>query len=339
MNFLPGKSRCVLFIIFGAILLMATVACGKAKSDKDPTEIKKLTELEDQSEVRLFKTVRPIELSGYDGIAMEPEISPSGEILFFNNSNATGVHSRLFYAIKRSDCLFLYKGGLEGTVSDTKDLAPAIDETNNLYFTSLREYGKGSLQTLFKGTFTGDDVSGVHALGGNVASTIPGWLNMDCDVSTDGKFFVYSMARFRAGEHIPRQSNLCIADIVDGKAIKAKDSDFYLKNINTEELEYAPAIAKGGLELFFTRGTIAQEGQDGSNNLVRIMVSTRDSLKEPFSRPRKVAGFGNEKDVVEGVTTTADGSTLYFHKLVGDTYKIFVATDRVDERASSEKPH
>lgn len=339
MNSGFGKMRFFLFIIFGAFSMFFSVACGKAKSDKDAAEIKKLTVLEDQSEVRLFKTVRPIELSGYDDNAMEPEISPSGETLFFNNSNATGVHSKLHYATKKSDCLFQYQGDLKGTLSDTKDLAPAIDETNNFYFTSLREYGKSSLKTLFKGTFTGEDVSGVHALGGDVASSIPGWLNMDCDVSADGKFFVYSMARFRAGEHIPRQSNLMIAEIVDGKAVQNKDSDFYMKRINTEELEYAPAIAKGGLELFFNRGTIAQEGQDGSNNLVRIMVATRDSLNEPFSKPRKVAGFGNEKDVVEGVTTTAEGKSLYFHKLVGGVYKIFVATDRIDAGASSEKPH
>lgn len=339
MNSGSGKSRYFLFIIFGALFLIFSVACGKAKSDKDAAEIKKLTVLEDQTEVRLFKTVRPIELSGYDDNAMEPEISPSGETLFFNNSNATGVHSKLHYAVRKSDCLFQYQGDLKGTFSDTKDLAPAIDENNNFYFTSLREYGKSSLRTLFKGTFAGDDVSGVHALDGNVASTIPGWLNMDCDVSADGKLFIYSMARFRAGEHIPRQSNLIIAEIVDGKAVQNKDSDFYLKRINTDELEYAPAISKGGLELYFTRATIAQEGQDRSNNLVRIMVATRDSLKEPFSKPRKVAGFGNEKDVVEGVTTTADGKTLYFHKLVDGVYKIFVATDRIDAGASSEKPH
>ena len=89
-----------------------------------------------------------------------------------------------------------------------------------------------------------------------------------------------------------------------------------MKNINTGDLEYAPAISADGLELYFTRA---------SQTSVSIMLATRTSLNDPFGEPlalRQLMGF------VEAPSISLDLQELFFHKKVDDTFGIYRAERR-----------
>ena len=130
---------------------------------------------------------------------------------------------------------------------------------------------------------------------------------MDAGISPDGQTLYISRAVIVPGAPAPTKSELLIARLKGGVFSVDPDSTRILKNINTGDLQYAPAISADGLELFFTRAT---------RTSVSILVATRTSVNDPFVEPlvlRALMGF------VEAPSISLDRKEMFFHKNVGHT--------------------
>ena len=308
------KYKMLIFLFLGIIGIVIFSATG----------VRTIGDSREEPSVDLFKQVEPLVVEGYSENAMEPCLSADGKYLLFNDSNAPESISKIHVSRRVMDSKFKYLGKLSGVASNAKDLAPSMDDFGNIYFTSLREYPK-TLKSLFCGKFENEKVLDVRAIEGDISSRIPGWLNMDCEVSRDGKLLCFSRARFEPGGHVPVESDLLLAQVIDGKVIKIADSDLIMKNINTEALEYAPAFARNGLEIYFNRSNILMAGNTVKGAEMRIMLSKRESLEKPFGPPAKLK---NIDGLVEGATLSGDGSELIFHKKVGKSFRLFRACER-----------
>ena len=78
------------------------------------------------------------------------------------------------------------------------------------------------------------------------------WVNFDAEVSADGETLYAVDSRFSA-DGTPLTADLFMARRRDGAFERTADSDDLFHLVNTNELEYAPAVSSDGLELFFTR--------------------------------------------------------------------------------------
>jgi len=264
-----------------------------------------------------FAKPRPVLILGYNGTAMEPSISKDGNVLFFNNSNAPGGWTDIYYARRVRDGVFLFSGRLDGANAPYPSLdgVPSMDAFGVFYFISTRSYD-ATLQTLHAGIFTGSGLSGVTLVPGDVARGEAGWLTMDAEISADGQSLYFADAFF-AGGSVPSMSDLALAARAgEGSFLRVTNSAVILQNINTSDLEYAPSISGDGLELFFTRYSF-------STGKFAILRARRASTADPFGTPETLTSI---KGFVEAPSLSADGRTLYFHKKVGGKYVIFRTT-------------
>jgi hypothetical protein len=260
----------------------------------------------------LYVDPQPITIAGYSGSAMEPFISPDGRYLFFNNSNDPGVNTNLQFAERTGRLTFRYLGELPGVNSDVLDAVPSLDTAGHFYFTTVRDYGR-TLNSLYTGEFNGKGVANVRPVPGNISPNIPGSINMDAGISPDGQTLYISRAVIVPSAPAPTKSELLLARLKGGIFSIDPDSARILKNINTGDLQYAPAISADGLELYFTRA---------GPTSVNILVATRTSVNEPFGEPlalRQLMGF------VEAPSISLDRKEMFFHKKVGDTFMIYRA--------------
>src|SRR5205085_11500895 len=99
-----------------------------------------------------FSNLKKIEINGYTGHAMEPFLSPNGDILLFNNLNAAPENTNLHWARRVDDFTFTYQGEISGVNTPHLEGVPTLDETGTLYFVSLRDYDQ-TLGSIYKGTF------------------------------------------------------------------------------------------------------------------------------------------------------------------------------------------
>jgi hypothetical protein len=253
-----------------------------------------------------FSVPRPTEIQGYSDHMMEPCITLDGKYLMFNNSNEPGVKTHIQLCQRLDTNIFKYIGELPGTVSDSKDMAPSVDNAGNLYYTSLKTYDQ-DLKSLYVGKLKGEAVTGVQQVAGDISPKVQTWINMDCCVSADGKTLVVSRARFDLGSVHPAESDLQIFMKGDnGFALEPHSNDL-LKAVNTPALEYAPSLSADQLELYFTRAQRDLEGR----LLLRILVSKRDKLSSPFGPP---SALGVIQGFVEAPTLPALNHELFFHK-------------------------
>jgi Tol biopolymer transport system component len=81
---------------------------------------------------------------------------------------------------------------------------------------------------------------------------------------------------------------------------------------------YAADISPDGLELFFT-----QENPDGG--VPTIYRSVRGATNRAFGRPRPISAITG---YAEAPSISADGTTLYYHRLVGSVFEIWEVTRR-----------
>lgn len=260
----------------------------------------------------LYVNPQPITISGYSASAMEPFISPDGRYLFFNNSNDPGVNTNLQFAERTGTLTFRYLGELPGVNSDVLDAVPSMDSAGHFYFTTVRNYGR-TLNSLYTGEFNGKGVANVRPVPGDISPSIPGTINMDAGVSPDGQTLYISRAVIVPNAPAPAKSGLLVARLKGKMFSIDPDCARILKNINTGDLQYAPAISADGLELYFTRA---------SPTSVNIMVATRTSANDPFGEPtalRQLMGF------VEAPSISLDCKEMFFHKKVGNTFAIYRA--------------
>jgi hypothetical protein len=281
---------------------------------------------EEEYESRLYVDPQPVKITGYEGSAMEPFISPDGQFLFFNNENDPKVDTNLHFARRTGPNSFRYLGELPGANSSSLDAVPSMDAAGNFYFTTQREYDR-TMNSIYTGKFDGRAVRNVRPVAGSISPTTPFNVNMDASISPDGRTLYISRAMIVPGAPAPRKSELRVARMNKGAFAITSDSEQIMKNINTGPLAYAPAISANGLELYFTRASQSEAGSAATSAKVRIMVARRSSQSDPFGEPEMLSEL---KGFVEAPSISTDSSELFFHRKAGDRYLIYRAVRRVN---------
>lgn len=245
---------------------------------------------------------------------MEPFLSSDGRWLFFNNRNDPASETDIYYAERTGVDAFRFVGPVLGVNESPPvlDAVPSIDDAGNFYFISTRSYSS-TLRTLHVGHFRDGRVDAPHLVAGDFPRLEAGWLVMDAEVGRRGDVLYFVNARFD-GRGVPAQSQIGVAVRDSGEFRVLRDSEDVLRLVNSSALEYAPSASGDGLELYFTR---LEAGTP------RIMVAKRASATEPFGQANVLAGVG--EGFVEAPALSADGRSLFYHRLEGDRYVIYRA--------------
>ena len=267
----------------------------------------------------MFGDPRQVKIDGYTGQAMEPFISPDGKTLFFNNENDPGVNIDLYFAARTGPDSFKFMGELKGVNTKTLEAAASMDKEHHIFFTASRVYEE-TRQSIFRGTFDGHEVTDVHPASGDINPKIRGHINMDVGISPDGNTMYISRAVFKEGLPSPKESDLMVAHQKNFIFSMDPRSEEIMKNVNTKQLEYAPAISEDGRTLFFSRAQAPEEPLSGPQ--FRIMVATRDSDTAPFGKPKVLTALSG---MVEAPSVPLDLGEIFFHKKVNGKWVIFRA--------------
>jgi hypothetical protein len=248
-----------------------------------------------------------VAIRGYNGDAMEPFVTRDGRFLLFNNRNDPRINTNLHYAARVDDVTFEYRGDVKGVNTPALEGVPSMDDAGNFYFISTRSY-RETLSTLYRGRFKEGTVSAVELVAG-VSLKQAGVVMFDAEISPDGSTLWLVDGAFSGGP-IPRRADIAVA-VRDGAGFRRLPASAeILKNVNTAALEYAPAISRDGLELFFTR----------SEATPTIWRAARKRTNDPFALPERVAAITG---FVEAPTFSPDGRALYYHKLESGRYVIY----------------
>lgn len=261
---------------------------------------------------KLYASPQAVEVNGYDGQVMEPALSADGKYIFFNNENSA-KSVKLYYAKRTGKLSFKFMGELKGANDGQLSAAPTLDSKGRIYFTTDRVY-PDTFQSTFAATFNGKGVTEPKPVEGDITLKAPGVINMDVGVSPDGRDLYVSRARFAIVGSLPQQADMVIARRDGEKFVVDDNTEELMKNVNTDALEYAPAVTADGKELYFTRAS-------GEENM-RIMVATRQSVKEPFGIPQALSAL---EGFVEAPTLSSDRKEMFFHKRVDGKFKLFRA--------------
>jgi hypothetical protein len=267
------------------------------------------------STYRAFADPQPVTIEGYSGSAMEPFISRDGDYLLFNTSNVAPNIPTLQFATRVNAQAFKYQGEISGeAVNEPEALSgtPTMAEDGELYFVSPRSYSQ-TLSTIYSGQFSSGVVSGVHLVAG-VSGGTPGTVDFDVEVSSDGQQLYVSVGHFEADGMGPTHASIALFDKVGQGFVPDPHSAKLLHKVNgAGQLDYAASISTNGLELFFTRAS-PELGEPPA-----IYRAARSSVSRPFAHVQRVAAITG---FAEAPSISADGSTLYYHALIGGQYKI-----------------
>lgn len=262
----------------------------------------------------------PITILGYSADAMEIGISKDGRYLLFNDRNKP--NKDMHWALRIDDRTYQYKGKVGNTVTPTVDGTPSFDAAGNLYFTTLKSYPR-DLRTIYVAKFRDGEAIGPAPVPGDIYIKNPKrkadtfWVSLDPDISDDGSLLFYSEGSFSPKTPFPYPFKVRGAQRVKGRFVKMDDR--ILANINTRNMEYAPAISADGLELFFTRiGKV-----DGKPKFIGIFTAKRSSRNEPFSKPEKIMAITGD---VEAPVLSGDEQHLYYHRKVNGRFKVYRVT-------------
>ncbi len=309
------KLNCRFATILGttAALLILTQNCGSAQLDSGEGNPNSLG--------NKFKNALPVQILGYSQDAMEPFLSPNGNYLFFNNSNAPGVNTNLYYAERVNDLTFQYRGELTNANSTAMDAVASIDSSGHFYFSSTRNYSPSNVLTIFSAQFlNGALTTAPIAVDQGFSDGVYGHMNMDFSVAADGLTGYTSHATFSGGAG-PDTSQLALVQKVSGTWQSSANSATVLANVNTASaLLYAPAISADGLNLYFTRVALPIT----SSSVTKIMVATRANATAAFGVPELISAIAG--DTTEAPTLTQDGKRIYYHVKVGGVFKIYTVS-------------
>lgn len=262
----------------------------------------------------VFGPPQRVTLRGYDGDAMEPFLTRDGRYLLFNNRNDPRIDTNLHFARRIDDLNFDWQGELKSANSPVLDGVPSVDDRGNLYFVSLRTYAE-TLSTIYQARFDGGTTS-FPALVNGVSRRLAGFVNFDAEISADGRLLFFVDGRFAGGPH-PRSADIAVAALEGARFRRLPDSDRLLARINTAALEYAPALSVNQLELLFTR-------MDRRQRMPRpeILRAVRKRTHEPFGEPEPIPALTG---FVEAPALSTDGRLLYFHKLEGGKFVLYMS--------------
>ena len=297
------------YIVIGALIILVIILIQNSKKENNtkvaaPSAKKELVSSAYGDEVK-------VTITGYDDDSMEPFISKDGQMIFWNSLN-DGKHTSLYYAKKVNATTFQYVGEVKGVNGQVPHLdgVASLDENNNFYWVSLRDYPK-VFENLQHGVFKDGVVSDIAPVQGDIYKKEAGWLIMDAEISGDGKSLYYVDAHFDGGQ-VPVEADIALAHKEGGRFVKDGNSTTLFKNINTTEFaEYAPSISTNGLEILFTRI---------SGRTTTVHRATRGSTSDPFGLPEVLPIVGN---LAEGTTISSDGKTIYYHKKDGGKYRLY----------------
>ncbi len=256
----------------------------------------------------------PVTIEGFTDSAMEPFISCNGEYLLFNTSNVAPNIPSLQYATRINADTFRYRGPIAGVdqpgfLSGT----PTMDRDGTIYFVSTRSYPR-TRSTVYAGQFASGTVSDLHLVPG-VSAGAYGVVDFDVDVSPDGRRLYVSSGDFSGSA--PTAAGIAVYDRVGNSFVPGRRSAWILRNVNAPGmLTYAADISANGLELFFTRA--APGGDEPA-----IYRAGRRRIGSPFGPARRIAAITG---FAEAPSISADGSTLYYHRLVGSVFQIWEVT-------------
>lgn len=263
-----------------------------------------------------FTNPQVVTIQGYSGSAMEPSISPDGQYLLFNTSNVAPNIPALQLATRINAQAFEYQGPLGGEgVNEPGVLSgtPTMDQEGNLYFISPRSYSQ-TLSTIYTGRFSSGVVTGVHLLAG-ISGGTPGVVDFDVAVSPGGSALYVSVGQFGPGGG-PTSSVLALFDKVGSSFALDPHGAKILNAVNrVGMLNYAASVSTSGLELFFTRANPAI----GAKGIPEVYRAVRTSPSRPFGTVQRVGAITG---YAEAPSLSTDGTTLYYHQLVGNTFEI-----------------
>ncbi len=269
-----------------------------------------------------FENEELITILGYSGDAMEVDITFDGQMLMFNDRVLVVPHKNIHWASRIDDVTFQYEGEVEGINSTQVDSTPSFDEIGNVYYTSLVTCFDTDPDLRYKSVFKGLVEDGVlvrSELLENIYVGQNGWISLDPDVSSNGRFLFYTQNSFD-----PMNPSFAVTTWNvrgaerddDGGFAPVDDATF--DDINTDAFEYAPTISNDGLEMYFTRADISLGG------ILGIYKATRESIDEPFQAVDiPVAAITG---VVEAPAFNGDETALYYHREVDGVFKIFRVT-------------
>lgn len=258
----------------------------------------------------LFNTPEQVQINGYDGNLMEPFLTRDGHYLLFNNSNAPDVDTNIYYAKRINDTTFEFKGEVPGLNSSLLDGVASLDRNNLLYFISLRSYGT-TLSTIYRSKFA-DGHTTKPLLVDGISKHKPGLVDFDAEISADGNTLYFAEGEFSGA--LPNTADILFAERKNDAFIRTDAAQKIMQNINTNALEYAPCTSADGLQLFFTRANTGFAGGTA------IYVALREAVDKPFGAPARLAAIDG---FVEATTISADEKSLYYHKKVGDKFKLY----------------
>jgi hypothetical protein len=252
----------------------------------------------------------PVRIEGFSDEAMEPFISRDGRYLFWNSRNDPGANTTIHYA-ENDRGVFVYRGILLGTTSYDLDATPTMAGDGRFCFVSTREYRR-ALLTVFCGAFDGKRVVSPTA-----QASLPGQrlgrIIFDVEYAADGKSLIFAEGTF-SGDAVPDDADLFMATVGTRGFERSQYSPAIFGNVNTDDLEYAPALSEDGLTLYFTRVTGFWMFRKP-----HLFRATRASLDEPFGKPQQMKEL---EGFVEGPSLAADG-TLYFHKKIDGRFSLW----------------
>jgi hypothetical protein len=249
-----------------------------------------------------------VAITGYDDHAMEPFLTRDGQYLLFNDRNAPADSTDLHIAARVDDSTFAYVGPLDSLNGATLDAVPTGATDGTLVFVSLRAYDS-TFSTLFTATLSGATASAPSRLA-SVSTGGGGLLDFDVDLSADGQQLIVARGRF-TGAALPVEADLRLYRRAGAGFSPAPDGAAVFAALNSDALEFAPAMTSSGLELCFTRLVPGREPI--------LMIARRAIVTEAWGTPRRIRG---PTGLVEAGTWSPDGRSLYFHALVNGRYVI-----------------
>ncbi len=262
-------------------------------------------------------TPQEISLAGYSGIAMEPFVSRDGSFLLFNNSNDPATNTDLHFS-RRIDALhWTYGGTIAGVNTASLEGTPTMDSRGRLFFVSTRSYAQTAC-TIHSAQFADGSASDVQLVD-SICRHEPGVVNFDVDIDASGTVMTFVDSHF-GNNGQPQDAVLVMARWDGARFVRSPDSALVLAAVNAGgALQYAPALSADRLTLWFTRV------DDASGRFSpQIWRARRSSESAPFDAPARIEGLG---DFVEAPALSPDEQLVYFHRKVGNGFRIFaVAT-------------
>ncbi len=247
-----------------------------------------------------FINDRLVTIVGYKGDAMEAFISRDGEYLFFNSD---GKNKDIYYASRIDDYGFRYWGEVRNVNTPSVDGVPTMDNLGNFYYISTDKYGFWNRTTVYSGVFKDGGVSNPKSYPSlNLGK--PGWLNMDSEISADGKTLYSTHSYFEKGKFSPTKSYFFVARKNEkGDFVIDNRSKKIFKTINDGDVIYGATISSDEREILYTKLK-----KDFS---FESYVARRKGKGQAFGKPvhiEAITGFS------EAPALTDDGQIIYYHK-------------------------